>query len=104
MKVSLISPYPDITNYGLRTLSAVLRQAGHETVVICMPDFAGDGESKHVKMSEERYTPEVIAQMLEVMADSDLVGVSLMTHYFDSSKQVTRAIKERLGAQTVVPQ
>ena len=36
MKVTLISPYPDITNYGLRTLSAVLRAAGHETRFICM--------------------------------------------------------------------
>lgn len=44
MKVSLVSPYPDITNYGSRTLSAVLRGAGHDTTFICMPDFAGDGE------------------------------------------------------------
>ena len=69
MKISLVSPYPDITNYGLRTLSAVLREAGHETQVICMPDFAGDGESAHTKMSEDRYSADVIAQMLEVMED-----------------------------------
>ena len=36
MKITLISPYPDITNYGLRTLSGVLREAGHETQVIFM--------------------------------------------------------------------
>jgi hypothetical protein len=24
MRISLLSPYPDITNYGLRTLAAVL--------------------------------------------------------------------------------
>ena len=51
MKISLISPYPDITNYGLRTISGVLRDAGHETHMICMPDFAGDGESAHTKIS-----------------------------------------------------
>ena len=43
MKVTLISPYPDITNYGLRTLSGVLKAAGHETQMVFMPDFAGDG-------------------------------------------------------------
>jgi anaerobic magnesium-protoporphyrin IX monomethyl ester cyclase len=101
MKISLVSPYPDITNYGLRTLSAVLRAAGHETQVICMPDFAGDGESKHVKMSEERYSPEVIDQMIEVMRGADLVGVTLMTHYFDSAKQITRAVQERLGLPVI---
>ena len=47
MHVTLVSPYPDITNYGLRTLSAVLKQAGHQVRFICMPDFAGDGEFTH---------------------------------------------------------
>ncbi|MDP6931756.1 MAG: radical SAM protein [Myxococcota bacterium] len=101
MKVSLVSPYPDITNYGLRTISAVLRAHGHETQVICMPDFAGDGESAHTRMSEERYAPRVIDQMLEVMKDSDLVGITLMTHYFDTGKQITRAIKERLDIPVI---
>ena len=96
MKVTLISPYPDITNYGLRTLSGVLKSAGHETQMVFMPDFAGDGESRHIEMSEERYAPEVIDQLVELMADSDFAGITLMTHYFDSAKQLTHAIQERL--------
>jgi len=101
VKISLISPYPDITNYGLRTLSAVLREAGHETQVICMPDFAGDGESAHTKMSEQRYTSSAIEQMVETLADSDLVGITLMTHYFDSAKQITKAVHEHLGLPVI---
>ena len=66
MRVSLLSPYPDITNYGLRTLAAVLQRAGHTTQVICMPDFAGDGESTHVVKSEQRYDHHVIDEMLDV--------------------------------------
>lgn len=101
MKISLVSPYPDITNYGLRTLSSVLKDAGHQAQVICMPDFAGDGESHHVKMSEERYSPEAIDQMIEVMQGCDLVGITLMTHYFDSAKQITKAVQERLGIPVI---
>lgn len=101
MKITLISPYPDITNYGLRTLSAVLREAGHETQLIFMPDFAGDGESRHIEMSEERYAPEVIDQLISLMADSDMAGVTLMTHYFDSAKQLTKSIKERLDVPVI---
>ena len=101
MKIALISPYPDITNYGMRTLSSVLREAGHETQVICMPDFAGDGESRHVKMSEERYSPVVIEQLMEVMHDVDLVGITLMTHYFDSAKQLTKAVHQHLGKPVI---
>ena len=101
MKVSLVSPYPDIANYGLRTLSAVLREAGHDTTFICMPDFAGDGESAHTKMSEARYTDTAIDQMIETMRGSELVGITLMTHYFDSAKQITRAVHERLGIPVI---
>jgi radical SAM superfamily enzyme YgiQ (UPF0313 family) len=101
LKISLVSPYPDITNYGLRTLSAVLREAGHETAVICMPDFAGDGESAHTKMSKDRYSEQAIAQMLGVMEGSDLVGITLMTHYFDSAKQITKAVQGALGIPVI---
>ncbi len=94
MKIALVSPYPDIANYGLRVLTAVLKQAGHETVMICLPDFAGDGEFEHVEMSEERYPPRVMEQFEEIIQDCDLVGVTLMTHYFDSAKQLTRAARK----------
>ena len=102
MKVSLVSPYPDITNYGLRSISAHLRSNGHQTQVICMPDFAGDGESVHVRMSEARYSPEVMDQYLELVSKSDLVGITLMTHYFDSAKQLTTAVKQHFPEKPVV--
>jgi anaerobic magnesium-protoporphyrin IX monomethyl ester cyclase len=101
MMVSLVSPYPDITNYGLRTLSAVLRQNGHQTKVLCVPDFAGDGESRHIQMSEQRYSQATIDQMLEAMKGSELVGITLMTHYFDSAKQITQAVKRELGIPVI---
>jgi anaerobic magnesium-protoporphyrin IX monomethyl ester cyclase len=93
MKITLVSPYPDITNYGLRILSAVLREAGHETQVICLPDFSGDGEIAHVEMRRDRYTPQTVQRFLELTQDADLVGITLMTHYFDSALQLTRAFK-----------
>ena len=38
MSVVLISPYPDLTAFGLRTLSACLRQAGIGVRMIFLPD------------------------------------------------------------------
>ena len=102
MKVSFASPYPDITNYGIRTLSAMLREKGWRTQFVALPDFAGDGESFHGTMSEQRYSPEVIAQYLDLVKDSDLIGISLMTHYFDSARQLTRAIKDKWGDEKKV--
>lgn len=100
LKIALVSPYPDITNYGLRTLSAVLKQHGWRTKVLCLPDFAGDGESFHGTMTEKRYSDEVIAEFEDRIADCDLVGITLMTHYFDSARQLTAACK-RLGKKVI---
>jgi len=94
VRITLVSPYPDITNYGLRTLSAVLKQAGHQVTFLCMPDFAGDGEFTHIRMSEERYPPHVIQQFQDTIRGSDLLGVTLMTHYFDTGKQLSKAARE----------
>ena len=100
MRIVLVSPYPDITNYGLRILSSVLREAGHETRMLFLPDFAGDGESFHTQLGSDRYPPEVIARFVELTADADLVGITLMTHYFDTAKQLTAAVR---SAQPGVP-
>ena len=94
IKTSFISPYPDITNYGLRTLSSLLREKGWETQMVFMPDFAGDGESVHGTMTAERYSPEQIKQLQKITADCKLVGITLMTHYFDSAIQITQAIRD----------
>ncbi|HJN73944.1 MAG TPA: radical SAM protein [Myxococcota bacterium] len=101
MKIALVSPYPDITNYGMRTLSSVLKQDGHEVRFICMPDFAGDGEFVHVRMSEERYPARIMDQFLELTADVDLLGVTLMTHYFDTAKQLTEAARSAHGIPSI---
>lgn len=42
MKITLISPYPDITAFGIRTISAYLKQHGHKTQLIFIPDPYGD--------------------------------------------------------------
>ena len=42
MRITLISPFPDITNFGLRTISAYLKESGHKTRLIFLPDPYGD--------------------------------------------------------------
>lgn len=101
MKVALISPYPDITNYGLRSLSSWLRAHGHSTQVICVPDRIGEGTTEHVAQGGERYSAREIEDLLAIVAEADLVGVSLMTHYFASACQITAAVHARLGKPVV---
>ncbi|MBF0368879.1 MAG: B12-binding domain-containing radical SAM protein [Magnetococcales bacterium] len=89
MKITLISPYPDITAYGLRILSAYLRENGHRARILFLPDPLGDD----LQFGIERYTPEVLKQVAELCQDEDLIGITLMTNHFDPAQQITRQLK-----------
>ena len=69
--VVLISPYPDITAFGVRALSSYLRAAGVATRLIFLPDPLGDALTD----APERYPAEVLEALVPLCADATLVGV-----------------------------
>jgi radical SAM superfamily enzyme YgiQ (UPF0313 family) len=89
MLVVLVSPYPDITAFGLRTLSAHLRRAGHRTRLVFMPDPYGDD----LLSGLQRYEDAALGDLAALCRDADLVGLTLMTNFFDGAVQVTARIK-----------
>ncbi|GAB7081723.1 B12-binding domain-containing radical SAM protein [Megalodesulfovibrio paquesii] len=89
MRVVLISPYPDITSFGLRSLSAWLRLHGVQTRCIFLPDPFGD----EIASQPERYTLHALAQVTALCKDADLVGITLMTNYFDNAAQLTKHLQ-----------
>ncbi|MHC1791198.1 B12-binding domain-containing radical SAM protein [Solidesulfovibrio sp.] len=91
MRVALISPYPDITAYGVRAISAFLRASGVPTRLIFLPDPLGDALTD----APQRYPAAVMDEVAALCADCALVGVSLMTNYVDNAVQITRAVKAR---------
>jgi anaerobic magnesium-protoporphyrin IX monomethyl ester cyclase len=97
MKICLISPYPDITAYGLRTISACLKQGGHETRMIFLPDPYGDDPKEGV----DRYTRPVLDELVALCQGADVIGISLMTNFFDSAVQLTGRLKQELDAKVV---
>ena len=97
MKITLISPYPDITSFGLRTISAYLKQNGHQTRMIFIPDPLGDNLLYGVKRYEDRVLEEVVS----LCKGSDLIGITLMTNFFDGAVQVTEWIKKELKTPVI---
>lgn len=89
----LISPYPDITAFGVRAISAFLRANGVSTRLVFLPDPLGDA----LIDQPDRYPPAILDALAALCADADLVGVSLMTNYADNAVQITKALKARLG-------
>ncbi|MFP5259143.1 MAG: B12-binding domain-containing radical SAM protein, partial [Acidobacteriota bacterium] len=94
MRVALISPYPDITAYGVRAIAAYLKANGMDVRLIFLPDPLGDALTD----APERYPAAVMEQVARLCADCALVGVSLMTNYVDNAVQITKTVKARSSA------
>jgi radical SAM superfamily enzyme YgiQ (UPF0313 family) len=93
MSVTLISPSPDphyIFAYGVRILSACLKQIGCRVNVIFLPRVIGD-----------LYSDRILEQIVQLSAHSSLIGVSLMTDDFENAVRITQKLKLSLTAPIV---
>ena len=92
MIVTLISPYPDITSFGIRGISSFLRNNDVQTRIVFLPDPLGDD----LKEGVQRYPAEVLEELARLVSDSDLIGIGLMTNYLDNAIQITRHLRQTI--------
>jgi radical SAM superfamily enzyme YgiQ (UPF0313 family) len=92
MKVTLISPYTDITSFGIRSLSAYIKKYGYHSQLIFLPDPFGDD----LKLGVQRYKDKILNEVVSLCNHSDLVGITAMTNFFDGAIQITKKLKENL--------
>ena len=83
MKITLISIYPDLRSVGIRIISACLKQEGHDVDLIFL-----------LKEFTEKYAEKTMNDLVKLTKKSDLVGISLMTNFFDNAIQITQKLKE----------
>ena len=83
MKITLVSVYPDIWSYGLRTVSSLFKQEGNDVDLVFLPkDFT------------EKYEKKTLYDLIKLTKESDLVGISLMSNFFDNAVQLTQTLRE----------
>lgn len=97
MRISLISPYPDITSFGIRTLSSYLKQHGHKTQLIFLPDPFGDD----IEYGVQRYEDKVLDEVASLCSKSQLIGITLMTNFFDGAVQISKKLKSKLDVPVI---
>ncbi|MCI5157329.1 MAG: radical SAM protein [Candidatus Electrothrix sp. AUS1_2] len=98
MKITLVAPTPpDVAAFGVRALSAYLKQHGHSVKSIFLP--GGVEKYKDSNGFTYNYQEHIIRKVIELCQDADLIGVSFMSHYLDRAKQLCQALK----ANTTVP-
>jgi anaerobic magnesium-protoporphyrin IX monomethyl ester cyclase len=98
MKVSLISVYETVISYGMRSLSAILKQGGVETQMIFLPR-----ETEGLRWEGFRYSfsDSVLHQVAHLVKNSDLIGITLMSNYFDNAVQITQYLRHHTEAPIV---
>ncbi len=93
MKITLISPYFDITSIGMRILSSCLKEKGYETKMVFLPQSKGAFQNDFlIKESEQ-----CINDLTEICSDSDVIGITLMTNYYFRAASLTERLKKRLN-------
>jgi radical SAM superfamily enzyme YgiQ (UPF0313 family) len=100
MKITLLTPTPpDISAFGVRSISAYLRARGHETRVVFLPGSIGllkeGGEFVY------SYGEKILQRINELSSGSDLIGVSFFSSYLDRAVQLTRSVREALGVPVI---
>lgn len=99
LKITLISLYPDIASIGLRILSSVLKQNDFDVQMVFLPNIAAETNSNSRFVYQ--YKQETIAELIETCADSSLVGIGVMTNYFQGAVQITDALKKNLSMPVI---
>lgn len=97
MKAVLISPYPDLTSFGVRTLSACLKQAGHDTrlIFLRLPLRHNTGEVGAL------YSEAALQDTVDLCRDADLIGISLMSSFLPAAIEITTVLREAIRAPII---
>ena len=83
MKIGLLSIYPDVQSFGLRTISACLKREGHDVDLFFL-----------TREFRERFEEKTMNDLVRLTKNTDLLGISLMSNFWDNAIQITRKIKE----------
>ena len=83
MKITLISIYPTVNSFGLRIISACLKKAGHDVnLIFLLKDFT------------DKYSETVLNDVVKLTKGSDMVGITLMSNFWDNAVQITQKLKD----------
>ncbi len=94
MKVALITPTPpDISAFGVRSLSAILKKYKYDVKSIFLPGGIEILEPDGTKYY--KYSRNVLDQIYELVKEDDIIGISFMSPYLDRAIQITNYLKKK---------
>ena len=104
MKIALINPTP-LDHYSpcIRTLSAWMKQHGHDVRMIFLPadTYGSRWEDLEGKGNIKQMPDSMVDQLLDLVEDRDFVGISFLTAMFDVAVQTTRSIQAKFPEKLI---
>jgi anaerobic magnesium-protoporphyrin IX monomethyl ester cyclase len=101
MKIAFVAPTPpDLAAFGVRTLSAFLKQHGHACRCVFLP--GGVEKYKYGSRDGYRYEARIVDQVLDLCRGHDLIALSFMSNYLDRASQLSHALREGMKVPLVV--
>jgi len=99
MKVTFISLGLSTDAIGIRILSSILKSEGHQTQLIFLPTLKD--MARRSMGGIYSYDESVINKMVSLCQESQLIGISLMTHHYSIAKLLTQQLKTHLTAPVI---
>jgi len=84
MNICLVSPFEGDNAIGIRILSSCLKQRGHNTQIVFLPNCV-----------DALFNGTAFDELLHVLKSSGLIGISVQAHVFDKAARLTQALKEK---------
>jgi len=98
MKIALLSPFADISSIGIRSISAYLKAHGFSTRLVFLPLQKNFFSREPFVL----YSDTVVDQLADLVRSDDLIGISLMSNFFDTVKDLTLRLKKRLPHKKII--
>jgi len=93
MKITFIDPTESVINYGLRSLSQYLMQAGHSVEMIFL--------NQSSILYNYEYSKNFYEDLYKIVKDSDLIGISLVSNYLGHAISITQKLKDRFNIPVI---
>jgi len=100
-KVTLISPYGDISSCGIRLLASCLKRAGFDVRMIFLPISGLEGRGD-IPSDVYLYPENVLEHVAEQCIGSLFIGISFMSNYYDRVTQLCRFLRQNLDTPVVL--
>ncbi len=97
--ITLISPYPELSAFGIRSISSYLKKHGFKSRLIFLPD--PEFEIAATPDISYKYPDYVLNKVVELCRGSDLIGISFITYLFDRATQLTEKLKRDLTVPVI---